>query len=73
MGPSRVHLMQPTSHAADIACRHHYADGSSRAGAGMRYADDPTILSWQLANEPRAIKERASFKKWMKDTASLIK
>ena len=47
---------------------------------GMRYADDPTVMSWQLANEPRpgvspdvmtAI--LPAYYKWIADSAALIR
>lgn len=42
---------------------------------GVRYVDDPTIMSWQIGNEPRAFKQRnkADFAKWMSEAAALIK
>lgn len=47
---------------------------------GIRYADDPAIMSWQLANEPRpggsdaAIKKQlAGYVAWINGTARLIK
>ena len=33
----------------------------------IRYVDDPTLMSWQIGNEPRP------FAQWMADVASLIK
>lgn len=39
----------------------------------VRYIDDPTIMAWQLANEPRAFLHRKSFLKWVENTAQLIK
>ena len=45
---------------------------------GTSYINDPTILSWQLANEPRAgnskttDKEKAIYVKWVTDTAKYI-
>ena len=41
--------------------------------SGIPYAKDPTILSWQLANEPRGGKYRKSFLDWMGATVRLIK
>lgn len=38
-----------------------------------KYVDDPTIMSWQLANEPRGDKNREPFLKWISSTAKLIK
>ncbi|WP_454886458.1 glycoside hydrolase 5 family protein [Sphingomonas oryzagri] len=47
---------------------------------GKRYADDPAILAWQLANEPRPAGSEAAFAKayphyldWIRSTARLIK
>jgi mannan endo-1,4-beta-mannosidase len=45
---------------------------------GKSYTDDPAILSWQLANEPRAgnskttDKEKAIYVKWINDSAKYI-
>jgi len=45
---------------------------------GKSYIDDPAILSWQLANEPRAgnwkttDKEKSIYVKWINDTAKYI-
>ena len=38
-----------------------------------RYLDDPTIMSWQLANEPRGMFRFRSYRKWVKKTARFIK
>lgn len=46
---------------------------------GKPYRDDPTIMSWQLANEPRpgnsksTAAEKASYVKWIADTAAYIR
>jgi mannan endo-1,4-beta-mannosidase len=46
---------------------------------GRRYKDDPTIMSWQLANEPRpgsdanAQPHYDAFVKWVDETAGFIK
>jgi mannan endo-1,4-beta-mannosidase len=37
------------------------------------YNQDPTIMAWQLANEPRGDKNRIAFLKWIESTAALIK
>ncbi len=37
------------------------------------YKQDPTIMSWQLANEPRAIISNRKYRKWIKKTAAFIK
>lgn len=40
-----------------------------------KYADDPTIMSWQIANEPRPMRPAANeaYKKWIAETAAFIK
>nr|WP_320051900.1 cellulase family glycosylhydrolase [uncultured Acetobacteroides sp.] len=42
---------------------------------GKKYVDDPAIMSWQIANEPRAFadKQKPAYEKWISETASLIK
>lgn len=40
---------------------------------GQAYKDDPTIMAWQLANEPRSFVNGRTFRKWIDKTASLIK
>ncbi|KAA3634435.1 MAG: mannanase, partial [Bacteroidetes bacterium] len=40
---------------------------------GIPYKDDPTILSWQLANEPRALPSYPAYLRWVKETAAFIK
>ena len=46
---------------------------------GVPYRDDPTIMSWQLANEPRPGRledtqsNKVSYLGWIRDTANLIK
>jgi len=37
------------------------------------YRDDPTIMSWQLCNEPRGFKNAELMMQWIDTTASLIK
>lgn len=37
------------------------------------YKNDPTIMAWQLANEPRGYKEPKAFREWTQRTAALIK
>lgn len=40
-----------------------------------RYVDDPAIMAWELANEPRPMRPSAEkdYKKWIIDTVALIK
>ena len=41
----------------------------------IKYVDDPTILSWQIGNEPRAFSDenKEPFARWMADVAAQIK
>jgi mannan endo-1,4-beta-mannosidase len=54
--------------------------GRTNAITGRRYVDDPSIMSWQLANEPRpggrdeVIEQRLpAYYAWIDDTAGLIR
>jgi mannan endo-1,4-beta-mannosidase len=54
--------------------------GRTNSITGRRYADDPAIMAWQLANEPRPAGSEAvgrpnlpAFYAWVRDTARLIK
>lgn len=37
------------------------------------YAEDPTIMAWELANEPRGGKYRKEFLAWVQDSSKMIK
>ena len=41
----------------------------------IKYVEDPTIMSWQVGNEPRAFsnENKEPFARWMADVAALIK
>lgn len=41
---------------------------------GINYTEDPTIMSWQVANEPRVMFEsnKQPFKQWLDETVSLM-
>jgi mannan endo-1,4-beta-mannosidase len=69
--------------AQAVALYHAYVRavvGRTNSITGKAYRDDPTIMAWQLANEPRpgggvAAAEAAmpAFQRWVEDTARLIK
>ncbi len=42
---------------------------------GKQYRDDPTIMSWQIANEPRPMRPEANaaYKEWIAETALQLK
>jgi mannan endo-1,4-beta-mannosidase len=66
-----------------VALYRHYVRsivGRTNGITGRTYRDDPTIMAWQLGNEPRpagskavAAKTMAGFQQWVDDTARLIK
>lgn len=43
--------------------------------SGKRYTDDPAVMAWELANEPRPMRPaaNAAYKKWIGEVARLIK
>lgn len=42
---------------------------------GLKYTDDPVIMSWQIGNEPRAFSTEAlpAFEKWLAEASALIR
>ncbi len=42
---------------------------------GVKYIDDPAIMSWQIGNEPRAFAKEAlpDFEKWLAEASALIR
>ena len=49
--------------------------GRTNRYTGLKYTDDPAIMSWQIGNEPRAFSVEAlpAFEKWLSETSSLIR
>ena len=49
--------------------------GRTNQYTGVKYTDDPTIMSWQIGNEPRAFgkEELKPFAKWLAETSALIR
>jgi mannan endo-1,4-beta-mannosidase len=48
--------------------------GRQNPYTGTRYEDDPTIMAWELANEPRGFNNNAAaFNAWIDETAAFIK
>ncbi len=41
--------------------------------SALHYKDDPTIMSWELANEPRVGKNIDAYLKWIQNSAARIK
>lgn len=40
---------------------------------GKSYSEDPHIMAWEIANEPRGILKPRKYRKWIRETAALIK
>ena len=40
---------------------------------GTKYSDDPTIMAWELANEPRGGRNVEAFNHWLRASSDLIK
>lgn len=40
---------------------------------GIAYKNDPTIMAWQLANEPEGINQEKAYRNWLHETAKYIK
>lgn len=51
----------------------HFIIGHINPYTGKTYRDDPTIMAWELANEPRGINNVPAFLKWIDQTAGFIK
>ncbi len=61
---------------AAIACFHNFIKKivtRQNSITKKAYKDDPTIMSWQLANEPQCGFRIQPYRKWMLHTAKLIK
>ena len=40
---------------------------------GIRYADDPAIMAWELANEPRPMRQVSSYKGWIDRVTGIVR
>jgi mannan endo-1,4-beta-mannosidase len=49
--------------------------GRTNKVSGKRYVDEPAIMAWELANEPRPMRPAAidAYEEWVNDVAALIK
>lgn len=67
-------------HASD-SCQKLYQEhikfmlGRTNKYSGKKYTEDPTVMTWELANEPRALSDanKENFAQWVKTTADFIK
>lgn len=52
-----------------------YIVSRTNAYNGLKYTDDPAIMSWQICNEPRAFKDenKEGMAKWLSEAAALFK
>lgn len=50
-----------------------YIINRRNAYTGVHYYNDPTIMAWELANEPRGVNNQAKYRDWIKGTTALIK
>jgi mannan endo-1,4-beta-mannosidase len=41
--------------------------------SNTNYKNDPAIMAWELANEPRGDRNISDFRKWIKNTTKRIK
>ena len=60
---------------ADVDQYVRYVLGRTNRVTGRRYVNDPTIMAWEIINEPRPMLASANpaFEAWMKHVASLVK
>ncbi len=60
--------------AAKNACRKYISDliGRQNTVTGLYYYEDPAIMTWELANEPRPSGDTTYFYKWIDSTAQYI-
>lgn len=47
--------------------------GRRNRRTGRRYHDEPAIMAWELANEPRGMTHAAAMRRWIDQTAGLIR
>lgn len=53
----------------------HFILSRTNRYTGLKYTDDPAIMSWQIGNEPRAFSTEAlpAFEKWLAEASALIR
>mgnify|MGYP001488310683 CR=1 FL=1 len=49
--------------------------GRTNRYTGLKYTQDPTIMTWEIGNEPRAFSDKniPAFEKWISEVAALIR
>lgn len=70
---SKFYSCEPCKKAYDRQI--HFVMNRTNKITKKRYIDDPAIMAWELANEPRPMRPVAEedYKKWIIDTVALIK
>lgn len=70
---SRFYSCEPCKKAYDRQI--HFVMNRINTITKKRYIDDPAIMAWELANEPRPMRPKAEedYKKWIIDTVALIR
>ena len=58
---------------ADLARHIRFMVTRINSVTGIKYTDDPTIMTWELANEPGTSKNVDAFVDWIRESAHLIK
>jgi mannan endo-1,4-beta-mannosidase len=62
------------SNAVELFNNHiRYIVNRENSVSKIAYKDDPTIMAWELANEPRGVNNKTKYKEWLNNTCSLIK
>ncbi|WP_375415909.1 cellulase family glycosylhydrolase [uncultured Hymenobacter sp.] len=70
---AQFYTCAPCQSALNTSIRYVLARTNRRTG--RTYVADPTIMAWEIINEPRPMRREATpaFETWMKQTAALIK
>ena len=70
---SKFYTCEPCK--ADYLKQVDYILSRTNRRTGKKYTNDPTIMTWELANEPRPMRQEsnAAYKKWTSDVAAFIK
>lgn len=63
---NRAALKAAENHIRFIVSRHN-------PYTGRPYAEEPAIMAWELANEPRGLMRGAAYLRWIRQSAALIK
>jgi mannan endo-1,4-beta-mannosidase len=60
--------------AMDMLNEHiQYVVNRTNSYSQIAYKDDPTIMAWELANEPRGVNNVEAYRTWISNTTAMIK